>query len=197
MWFRHETRSDNQIKDKQGNSSTHTATPPLCWIPALLLQIHSPDEFDMMLKLQAPSRLNMTELDGGLFYRIDFARPTRSPIQAFLLENERTLSSSKILSEMYRLVRKFLKTYQGVIIAFHHLSHLLFVSINRYFIKSSYLRPVCVYFTLFPVPDKCCRWEVNRKRPNSPAVTLSLFRTENCSDELISVDVVPALEVIV
>ncbi|XP_041811646.1 cyclic GMP-AMP synthase isoform X2 [Chelmon rostratus] len=120
------------------------------------VKIHSPDEFDMMLKLQAPSRLNMTELDGGLFYRIDFARPTRSPIQAFLLENERTLSSSKILSEMYRLVRKFLKTYQ--------------------------------------VPDKCCRWEVNRKRPNSPAVTLSLFRTENCSDELISVDVVPALE---
>lgn len=88
-------------------------------ISVLLPQIHNPDEFDMMLMLQAPSRLNMTKLDGGLFYRIDFARPTRSPIQAFLLENERTLSSSKILSETYRLVRKFLKTYKGLIITFH------------------------------------------------------------------------------
>ncbi|XP_070702936.1 cyclic GMP-AMP synthase [Pempheris klunzingeri] len=121
------------------------------------VKIYSPDEFDIMLMLQAPSRLNMTKLDGGLFYRLDFARATRSPIQAFLLENERTLSSSKILSEMYRLVRKFLKTYK--------------------------------------VPDESCRWEVNRKRPHSPAVTLSLFRTESDSDELISVDVVPALEV--
>ncbi|XP_039977851.1 cyclic GMP-AMP synthase, partial [Xiphias gladius] len=120
------------------------------------VKIHSPDEFDMMLKLQAPSRLNMTELDGGLFYQIGLNRPTRSPFQAFLLENDRTLSSSKILNEMYRLVRKFLKTYK--------------------------------------VPDRQCRWEVNRKRPNSPAVTLSLCRTENNSDELISVDVVPALE---
>ncbi|XP_073339243.1 cyclic GMP-AMP synthase [Pagrus major] len=121
------------------------------------VKIHNPDEFDMMLKLQAPSRLNMTELDAGLFYRLDFARPTRSPVQVFLLENQRTLSSSKVLTEMFRLVRKFLKTYK--------------------------------------VPDDCCRWEVNRKRPNSPAVTLSLFRTESNSDELISVDVVPALEV--
>ncbi|XP_044027859.1 cyclic GMP-AMP synthase isoform X2 [Siniperca chuatsi] len=120
------------------------------------VKIHNPDEFDMMLKLQAPSRLNMKELDGGLFYQIDIARPTRSPIQAFLLENKLTLSSSKILSEMYRLVRKFLKTYQ--------------------------------------VPDKCFHWEVNRKRPNSPAVTLSLICADN-SNELISVDVVPALEV--
>lgn len=121
------------------------------------VKIHSPDEFDMMLKLQAPSRIVMKELDNGLFYRIDFARPTRNPVQAFLLENERTLSSSKILTEMHRLVRKFLKTYQ--------------------------------------VPRKHWRWEVNRKRLHSPAVTLSLLRTENNSDELISVDVVPALEV--
>ncbi|KAM9339821.1 cyclic GMP-AMP synthase [Symphorus nematophorus] len=124
------------------------------------VKIHRPNEFDMMLKLEAPSRLSMTELDGGLFYRIDLPRPTRatrSPVQAFLLENERTLSSSKVLSEMYRLVRKFLKTYR--------------------------------------VPDEDCYWEVNRKRPNSPAVTLSLFRTGNNSDELISVDVVPALEI--
>lgn len=72
----------------------------------------------MMLKLQAPSRIVMKDLDGGLFYRIDLARPTRNPIQDFLLENERTLSSSKILIEMHRLVRKFLKTYQGVNIPF-------------------------------------------------------------------------------
>ncbi|XP_045913723.1 cyclic GMP-AMP synthase [Micropterus dolomieu] len=121
------------------------------------VKINAADEFDMMLKLQAPSRLNMMELDGGLFYRLDFTRPTRSPIQAFFLENKRTLSSSKILSEMHRLVRKFLKHYQ--------------------------------------VPDESYRWEVNRKRPNSPAVTLSLFPTEKNGDELISVDVVPALEV--
>lgn len=121
------------------------------------VKIHNPDEFDMMLKLQAPLRLDMTELDAGLFYKLEIHRPTRSHIQAFLLEDNRTLSSSKILSEMYRLVRKFLKTYK--------------------------------------VPDDCCHWEVNRKRPSSPAVTLSLFRTENNSDELISVDVVPALEV--
>ncbi|KAM7384691.1 hypothetical protein PAMA_011853 [Pampus argenteus] len=121
------------------------------------VKIHSPDEFDIMLKLQVPSRLRMTQLDGGLFYQINLLRPTRSPIRAFVLENDNTLSSSKILSEMYRLVRKFLKTYE--------------------------------------VPDKRCRWEVNRKRPNSPAVTLSLCRTGNESDELISVDVVPALEV--
>ncbi|XP_039675403.1 cyclic GMP-AMP synthase [Perca fluviatilis] len=121
------------------------------------VKIHSPDEFDMMLKLQVPTRVNMTDLDGGLFYRLDLVRPTRGPIQAFLLENERTLSSSKFLSEMYRLVRKFLKTYK--------------------------------------VPDEGCRWEVNRKRIHSPAVTLSLCRPEINSDELISVDLVPALEV--
>lgn len=52
------------------------------------------------------------------------------------------------------------------------------------------------HFSLFPVPDESYRWEVNRKRPNSPAVTLSLFPTEKNGEELISVDVVPALEVI-
>lgn len=58
------------------------------------------------------------------------------------------------------------------------------------------MEPVCIHFSFFTVPDDSCRWEVNRKRPHSPAVTLSLFRKENNSDELISVDVVPALEVI-
>uniref|UniRef100_UPI003AAC349A cyclic GMP-AMP synthase n=1 Tax=Centroberyx gerrardi TaxID=166262 RepID=UPI003AAC349A len=121
-----------------------------------MLKIHSPNEFDMMLILRPPSRLVMTMLDGGLFYQIDLCRSTRSAIRAFLLENERTLSASKILSETHRLVRKFIRTYR--------------------------------------VPDERCRWVVNRKRPNSPAVTLSLFRTDS-SEELISADVVPALEV--
>uniref|UniRef100_A0A673B1M6 Cyclic GMP-AMP synthase-like n=1 Tax=Sphaeramia orbicularis TaxID=375764 RepID=A0A673B1M6_9TELE len=121
------------------------------------VKIDSPDEFDMMLRLQAPSRLNITQLDDGLFYRIDLCRPTRTSIRAFILEENLTLSSSKILSEMHRLVRKFLKTYR--------------------------------------VPDEHCRWVVNRKRLNSPAVTLSLCRTDENSEELISVDVVPALEV--
>lgn len=121
------------------------------------VKIHSPDEFDMMLKLQVPNPLKITDLDGGLFYRIDLSRPTRTPVLAFLLENQRTLSSSKVLTETYRLVRKFLKNYK--------------------------------------VPHECCRWEVNRKNPYSPAVTLSLFKTDKNSDELISVDVVPSLEV--
>ncbi|XP_026202924.1 cyclic GMP-AMP synthase [Anabas testudineus] len=121
------------------------------------VKIHSPDEFDMMLKLQAPSLLTMTKLDGGLFYRLDLNRPTRSPIQAFLLENQLTISSSKILNAMYELVRKFLKTYT--------------------------------------VPDKQFCWKVNRKRPTSPAVTLSLCRIGNNTDELMSVDLVPALMV--
>ncbi|XP_031603890.1 cyclic GMP-AMP synthase [Oreochromis aureus] len=123
------------------------------------VKIHMPDEFDMMVTFPgSPNlRLNLTKLDGGLFYRLDLTRPTRQPIKAFLLENTLTLSSSKVLNEMHRLVRKFLKTYK--------------------------------------VPDECCRWEVNRKRVHSPAVTLSLFKTEKNSEELISVDVVPALEV--
>ncbi|XP_029976563.1 cyclic GMP-AMP synthase isoform X2 [Salarias fasciatus] len=121
------------------------------------VKISSPNEFDMMLTLQVSTRLNLTPLDDGLFYRIDLTRPTRTPIQAFLMEDELTLSSSRILGEMYRLVRKFLKTYK--------------------------------------VPNDCYHWEVNKKKPYSPAVTLSLCKPENGSDELISVDVVPALEV--
>lgn len=84
-----------------------------CFICVFLPQVHSPDEFDMMLKLQAPSLLTMTKLDSGLFYRLDLKRPCRTPIKAFLLENERTISSTKILNETYRLIRKFLKTYKG------------------------------------------------------------------------------------
>lgn len=59
------------------------------------------------------------------------------------------------------------------------------------------LTPVCVRVSLFPVPNKYCRWEVNRKRLCSPAVTLSLCRIGKNSEELISVDLVPALMVII
>lgn len=122
------------------------------------VKINNPDEFDMMLKLYVTSRFNITPLDDGLFYRIDLLRATQRPIKAFLLEGELTLSSSKVLAEMFRLVRKFLKTYK--------------------------------------VPDAQFHWEVNRKNPYSPAVTLSLYRTKNKSGEqVISADVVPALEV--
>lgn len=121
------------------------------------VKIYSPNEFDMMLKFHVPTRFNLTPLDDGLFYRIDLIRQTRNAIQAFLLEDELTLSSSRVLGVMFRLVHKFLKTYK--------------------------------------VPYANCHWEVNKKNPYSPAVTLSLRKTENDSDELISVDVVPALEV--
>ncbi|KAF7661704.1 hypothetical protein LDENG_00255740 [Lucifuga dentata] len=125
-----------------------------------MVKIHKPDEFDLMLRLKAPSHFNMTMLDTGLFYRIDFFRSPQGPIRAFLLENKHTLSASKILNEMPRLVRKFIKTYQ------------------------------------VPKNDEQCCWEVNRKRPNTPAVTLSLCRTNDSNKEkLISVDVIPALEV--
>lgn len=79
-------------------------------------QIHMADEFDLMLTLQVSPRLSLAPLDQGLFYRIDLVRPTRQPVRAFLLENQQTVSSSKILSEMYRLVRKFLKTYKGFLL---------------------------------------------------------------------------------
>lgn len=71
----------------------------------------------MMLKLESPGPFTMTKLDNGLFYQLDLNRPTRSAIQAFLLENKQTISSSGILSEMYRLVRKFLKTYEGFLVS--------------------------------------------------------------------------------
>ncbi|KAM8840077.1 cyclic GMP-AMP synthase [Spinachia spinachia] len=120
------------------------------------VKIKSADEFDMMLKLRVTQRPITTKLDDGLFYQIHLAGPTQSPIRAFVLENGRTISSSKILSEMYRLVRKFLKTYR--------------------------------------VPESDFLWMVKGKLTYSPAVTLSLCKNKICSDELISVDLVPALE---
>lgn len=45
------------------------------------------------------------------------------------------------------------------------------------------------------MPGNSWHWVVNRKRSNSPAVTLSLLEVDNEKQELLSVDVVPALEV--
>ncbi|KAJ7999996.1 hypothetical protein DPEC_G00200230 [Dallia pectoralis] len=56
-------------------------------------------------------------------------------------------------------------------------------------------RLVRKFISTYKVPDSSCFWSVNRKRPNSPAVTLSLFKVNNRDEELLSVDVVPALEV--
>lgn len=113
----------------------------------------------MMLTLRSPSKLVMSELKDhqGLFYHISLSRPTRSPIRAFLLDDGCSLSASKILSEMHRMVRKFISSYK--------------------------------------VPGRTWRWVVNRKRANSPAVTLSLMEVNKGMEELLSVDVVPALEV--
>lgn len=74
----------------------------------------------MMLKLRVSPRLMTEALDNGLFYHIRLARMPLpvNPIRAFVLD-EHMLSSSKILSEMYCLVRKFLKTYKGLIFTSH------------------------------------------------------------------------------
>lgn len=79
-----------------------------------MVKIHNPNEFDMMVKLQSPSRLKWTELDQyhGLFYEVALSRPTRNSIRSFLLEDGLTISASKILSEMRRLIRKFISTYK-------------------------------------------------------------------------------------
>uniref|UniRef100_A0A3B4Y517 Uncharacterized protein n=1 Tax=Seriola lalandi dorsalis TaxID=1841481 RepID=A0A3B4Y517_SERLL len=110
------------------------------------VKIHSPDEFDMMLKLQAPSRLIMTE---------------------------EVTTHYNTLAWFVREPRLHFRNHEMKLL----------------------MSPVCVLFSVFPVPDSRYRWEVNRKRPHSPAVTLSLCRTEDNSEEIISVDVVPALEV--
>ncbi len=68
-----------------------------------------------MLKLKGP-RLILSELEEyqGLFYKIELSKSTRTEIQHFLLEDERTVSATKIKAEMYRLVRKFISNhFQG------------------------------------------------------------------------------------
>ncbi|XP_036371861.1 cyclic GMP-AMP synthase [Megalops cyprinoides] len=79
-----------------------------------MVKINDPNEFDMMLLLPTP-RLMWTELEGyhGLFYKVSLIRRTRSEIQAFLLDDELTISAPRILNEMRRLVKKFISTYRA------------------------------------------------------------------------------------
>ncbi|XP_051991396.1 cyclic GMP-AMP synthase-like [Xyrauchen texanus] len=79
-----------------------------------LVKINKPNEFDIMLKLKVP-RLIWSELEdyNGLFYKVMLPRATRSDIQFFLLEDERTISATKVKGELYRLVRKFISNYKG------------------------------------------------------------------------------------
>uniref|UniRef100_A0A4W4F2I7 Cyclic GMP-AMP synthase n=1 Tax=Electrophorus electricus TaxID=8005 RepID=A0A4W4F2I7_ELEEL len=80
-----------------------------------LVKINKPNEFDIMLKLKTPQLTWMALEDyNGLFYRVSLCRSTRSEIRSFLLEDERTISSSKVIKEMQRLVHKFMNTHQGL-----------------------------------------------------------------------------------
>uniref|UniRef100_A0A673LF22 Uncharacterized protein n=1 Tax=Sinocyclocheilus rhinocerous TaxID=307959 RepID=A0A673LF22_9TELE len=83
-----------------------------------MVKINKPNEFDIMLKLKVP-RLVLSELEKyqGLFYKINLFKATRTEIQHFLLEDERTVSATKIKAEMHRLVRKFINNhFQGWVI---------------------------------------------------------------------------------
>ncbi|XP_072530970.1 cyclic GMP-AMP synthase isoform X2 [Salminus brasiliensis] len=123
-----------------------------------LVKIDKPNEFDIMLKLKTPSRLTWKALEkyNGVFYTVSLSRPTRNEIRHFLLDDERTISSTKIMKEMHHLVKKFIKIHE--------------------------------------VPAAEGRWEVHTKRVNSPAVTLG-FVNKDDETEILSVDIVPALEV--
>uniref|UniRef100_A0A673LHG0 Uncharacterized protein n=1 Tax=Sinocyclocheilus rhinocerous TaxID=307959 RepID=A0A673LHG0_9TELE len=70
-----------------------------------MVKINKPNEFDIMLKLKVP-RLVLSELEKyqGLFYKINLFKATRTEIQHFLLEDERTVSATKIKAEMHRWV---------------------------------------------------------------------------------------------
>ncbi|KAJ8334761.1 hypothetical protein SKAU_G00404000 [Synaphobranchus kaupii] len=125
------------------------------------VKINYPNEFDMMLLLPTP-RLTWIELEEyhGLHYSVSLVRPTRSEVQAFLLDDGLIISASRILCGMRCLVKNFISTYK--------------------------------------VPEGVGRWVLNRKLPSSPAVTLSLMCSAQDADqesELMSVDIVPALEV--
>nr|QNT09613.1 cyclic GMP-AMP synthase-like protein [Ctenopharyngodon idella] len=77
-----------------------------------VVKINKPNEFDIMLKLKVP-RLELSELEEyqGLFYKVKLVKATRKEIQHFLLEDERTISATKIKEEMHRLVRKFISNH--------------------------------------------------------------------------------------
>ncbi|KAK7138592.1 hypothetical protein R3I93_015893 [Phoxinus phoxinus] len=77
-----------------------------------MVKINKPNEFDIMLKLKVP-RLEMAELEEyqGVFYNLKLLKYTREEIKHFLLEDERTVSATKIKAEMHRLVRKFISSH--------------------------------------------------------------------------------------
>ncbi|XP_067282049.1 cyclic GMP-AMP synthase [Pseudorasbora parva] len=77
-----------------------------------MVKINKPNEFDIMLKLKVP-RLQMFELEEykGLFYKVKLLKATREEIKHFLLEDERTVSATKIKAEIHRLVRKFISNH--------------------------------------------------------------------------------------
>uniref|UniRef100_A0A671L4C2 Uncharacterized protein n=1 Tax=Sinocyclocheilus anshuiensis TaxID=1608454 RepID=A0A671L4C2_9TELE len=66
-----------------------------------MVKINKPNEFDIMLKLKVP-RLVLSELEEyqGLFYKINLFKATQTEIQHFLLEDERTVSATKIKAEI-------------------------------------------------------------------------------------------------
>ncbi|CAM4631020.1 unnamed protein product [Leuciscus chuanchicus] len=77
-----------------------------------MVKINKPNEFDIMLKLKVP-RIEMSELEEyqGLFYNLKLVRATHEEVRHFVLEDERTISASKIRDEMHRLVRKFISSH--------------------------------------------------------------------------------------
>ncbi|XP_067266921.1 cyclic GMP-AMP synthase [Chanodichthys erythropterus] len=77
-----------------------------------MVKINKPNEFDIMLKLKVP-RLALSELEEyqGLFYKVKLVKATRKEIKHFLLEDERTISATKIKEETHRLVRKFINNH--------------------------------------------------------------------------------------
>ncbi|XP_030644398.1 cyclic GMP-AMP synthase [Chanos chanos] len=132
-------------------------TPLCCGSSYEMVKINSPNEFDIILGLKTP-RLVITELEDyhGLFYNLTLSRRTRGDIRAFLLEDDLTVSATKIIGEMRRLIRKFIRTYK--------------------------------------VPGGKGNWVMTRKRLTSPAVTLEILMPDAKDDEIISVDIVPALQ---
>ncbi|XP_022539020.1 cyclic GMP-AMP synthase [Astyanax mexicanus] len=146
------------LKDNQEQPFFRDVSPITTGSYFELVKIIKPNEFDIMLKLQTSSRLTWKALEkyNGAFYTVSLQRPARSEIRHFLLEDERTISSSKIMKEMHNLVQRFIKSYQ--------------------------------------VPAGEGRWVVHRRQINSPAVTLGLVN-EDDGTEIMSVDIVPALEV--
>lgn len=79
-----------------------------------MVKINKPNEFDIMLKFKVP-RLTFSSLEdyNGVFYKVKLYKPTRLNIQNFLLEDDLTISATKIKKEMHRLVRKFISNYKG------------------------------------------------------------------------------------